>query len=92
MSDLKEVFTVDKNTNGVVSHMVCIVSTKEEAQRRVRMLNEKYSYGVELDKDMCNIIENDENIEIIRYTHSYLYYNVGAYYIDDEFCLDKDSF
>lgn len=90
MSDLKEVFTIDKNNEEVTDYVIGVVSTKEEAQRRVKILNERFAHDIELDKDMCDAAETDENAKIIQYGYPHLYYNVGSFYVDEKFYLDND--
>ena len=90
MPDLKEVFTIDKNTEEVTDYVIGVVSTKEEAQRRVRILNERFARNIELDEDMCDAAETEENAEIIQEGYPHLYYNVGSFYVDEKFYLDND--
>lgn len=86
----KEIFTIDKNTEEVTDYVIGVVSTKEEAQRRVKILNERFAHDIELDEDMCDAAETEENAEIIQKGCPHLYYNVGSFYVDEKFYFDND--
>lgn len=65
---LKEVFTVDLNTQDEDNQgrPVYVVSTRKEAERRVRILNEQEAYGVELTEDKLDISDCDENYSTVE--------------------------
>lgn len=84
---LKEVFTVDLNTQDEDNQgrPVYVVSTRKEAERRVRILNEQEAWGVELTEDKLDISKCDENYRVIGCGHPHRFYNVGSFEVDGPF-------
>ena len=89
---INEVWTVDRNSSECCEAIpICIVSTQEEALRRIEILNEKYAHGVKLNEDKTDIEDSEHNDAIIEAGYPYLYYNLGAYNVDDEFWEDVNE-
>lgn len=89
MADLQEIWTVDECTNFVTDGKpIMVVSSKEEAIRRAKALNNKEAYGVILEEDNT-VADCDYNNYILR-SCEYKYYDVGSFYVDDKFYLDKE--
>lgn len=84
---LKEVFTVDLNTQDEDNQgrPVYVVSTRKEAERRVRILNEQEAFGVELTEDKLDISDCDENYRVISCGRPHTFYNVGSFEVDGPF-------
>lgn len=84
---LKEVFTVDLNTQDEDNQgrPVYVVSTRKEAERRVRILNEQEAWGVELTEDKLDISDCDENYRVISNGRPHRFYNVGSFEVDGPF-------
>lgn len=88
-SDLQEVWTVDVYSNDVDvdTGTIMIVSSREEALRRVKALNETEGYGVPFENGYVDF--NSEEYDRAMYNNNdFQYYDVGSFYIDEPFYLD----
>lgn len=83
----KEVFTVDLNTQdeNEQGRPIYVVSTREEAERRVRILNEQEAWGIKLTEDKLDAADCDENDTVILDGHPHRFYNVGSFELDGPF-------
>lgn len=90
---LKEVFTVDLNTQDEDNQgrPVYVVSTRKEAERRVRILNEQEAYGVELTEDKLDMSDCDENYRVISCGRPHRFYNVGSFEVDGHFYEEESE-
>lgn len=83
----KEVFTVDLNTQDEYEQgrPIYVVSTRKEAERRVRILNEQEAWGVKLTEDKLDAEDCDENNNVILNGYPHRFYNVGSFELDGPF-------
>ena len=83
----KEVFTVDLNTQDEYEQgrPIYVVSTRKEAERRVRILNEQEAWGVKLTEDKLDAEDCDENDNVILNGYPHRFYNVGSFELDGPF-------
>lgn len=89
---MNEVWTVDRNSSECCEAIpVYIVSTQEEALRRIKILNERYAHGVKLNEDKTGIEDSEHNDTMIESGYPYLYYDLGSYYVDDKFWEDDNE-
>lgn len=93
MSDLKEVWTVDLHDHTLDDQgkTIMVVSTREEAIRRAKAMNNRYAYGVILEED-GTLAECEENDRVIYNDGiDFQYYDVGSFNVDETFYLDVEE-
>lgn len=77
--NLKEIWTVDQTqpAEGYDKQTIYIVSTREEAERRCRVLNKEYGTG-------CIFNEEGDFEEVIDgFEDDCHYYDIGSFYVDE---------
>lgn len=83
---MKEVWTVDLNTENTPEQgaTIYVVSSKEEALRRVRYLNLREAFGVILEEN-GDVSDCDQNNETIGGGYCHRFYDVGSFEVDGPF-------